>query len=82
MVNYPITSLVCFAVTYYLFQFHSDTSGLFKAGVVAPVGILTGLALYPFARAIWLVADHILHPLSQEDYWDPTEKQSSSSDKT
>ncbi|SMF20451.1 DUF983 domain-containing protein [Pseudobacteriovorax antillogorgiicola] len=68
MINYPITSLVCFALTYYLFQYQEDMAVLIKAAVVALAGIATGLILYPFSRAIWLVGDHFLHPLGDEDF--------------
>ena len=30
---------------------------------IAGVGSVAGLLTYPFAKAIWMFIDHILHPL-------------------
>ena len=46
----PLTSLICFALTYYLFQYQEDLSALVKAAIVALAGITTGLLFYPFSE--------------------------------
>lgn len=67
MINYPISAIVCFIFSYIMFQKMPDLAPLMKASFVAGVCIVTALILFPFSRAVWMFADHLFHPLSDED---------------
>ena len=67
MVNYPLSALVCFGLSFILFRNYPEMYVLLKAAFVAGACIIAALFLYPFSRAIWLFMDHLFKPLSDED---------------
>lgn len=66
MVTYPILAVAVLSI---VIGFSSDLGlGSFKLmGAIALVAVMIGLGLYPFSRAIWMVLDHLLHPLQDKD---------------
>lgn len=75
MINYPITAAIAFLGTYLMFVRYPQLHPLLKATAITLVAVLSSLGFYPFSRAIWLVGDHLLNPLTERDYWDGTSSQ-------
>ena len=67
VINYPLSAIVCFALSFCLFSYAPALSVLAKSALIALGGTATALFLFPYSRAIWMVADHIFNPLNEQD---------------
>lgn len=68
MVNYPLTGIFTLFLLYVIYSSAWKIPVLWIATIVSIAGIAVAILLYPFARAIWMVADHWLHPLTDSDF--------------
>lgn len=74
MINYPLVGIICLIGAVYLYPRVGPSIGMLGlAALLSGLAIVSALFLYPYARAIWLVGDHWLHPLSPNeiDYGSP-----------
>ncbi|MFW7377737.1 MAG: hypothetical protein ACOH5I_02870 [Oligoflexus sp.] len=71
MVNYPLTGIVTLILLVAIYRSDLEIHVLATASIVSIAAISFAMLFYPFARAIWLVADHWLHPLCENDAWSP-----------
>lgn len=71
MINYPITGIFTLFLLYTFYRADNRLHVLWIATIVSAAAIIFAVLFYPFARAIWLVGDHWLHPLTEEDALQP-----------
>jgi hypothetical protein len=74
MINYPLTSALTLSIIIAIYQSPKDWHPLWIATVAALSAMAVAILFFPFARAIWLVGDHWLHPLRGKDYWSQAER--------
>lgn len=67
MINYPLTGLFTLLVLYWLYRLELGLPAVAIATLTSFAAVSFGLLLYPFARAFWLIGDHFLHPLTEDD---------------
>jgi uncharacterized protein (DUF983 family) len=69
MINYPLTSVISIAAGVYFYRYTEIHSSALAA-LLSVIAIGVGAFFYPYARAIWMVGDHIIHPLQDKDRLD------------
>ncbi len=68
MVSYPLVGIICLIAAVVLFPRVGPSIGMLGlATLLSVIAVATAVLLYPFARAIWMVGDHFLHPLSPNE---------------
>lgn len=68
MISYPLVGIVCLISAVFLYPRLGPEIGMLGlASLLAAIAVVSALVLYPFARAIWLVGDHWLHPLNPSE---------------
>lgn len=67
MVNYSFASLLCFYLYFKFMEVFPEAHYMIQAVSIAIAGVLFSLFFYPFARAIWMFVDHLIHPLTEKD---------------
>lgn len=67
MVLFTLNALFGIAVAAVVFLYFPEMDVLVKCGLISASLLLFGLFFYPFGNAIWMYADHMVHPLSGED---------------
>ena len=68
MISYPLIGAICLAVAVFTYPLLAPRFGMTGLAVLISItAIVTGLLFYPYARAIWMVGDHLLHPLNPEE---------------
>lgn len=70
MINYPLTSVISIGAGIYFYRY-TDLHSLGLAGLLSAIAISFGILFYPFARAIWMVGDHLIHPIQERDRLNP-----------
>jgi uncharacterized protein (DUF983 family) len=66
MINYPISAAAAIFLGIELKQ-SFGLSSLKLASAISLVTIALAVAIYPHARALWMIGDHMFHPLSEKD---------------
>ena len=68
MISYPLVGIITLFVTSIFWSsLHARFGMLGLASLISLVAVTTAIGLYPYARAIWMVGDHILHPLHKDE---------------
>ena len=68
MISYPILGIPGLIAAIRLYPYFSQHYVMTIFGAILALGAsVLGLAFYPFARAIWLVADHLFNPLEDSE---------------
>ena len=63
MISYPLIGVLCLIFTVILYPIFAAQFGMLALALLLASGAsILALLFYPFARAIWLVGDHLLHP--------------------
>lgn len=71
MVNFPVTATSIFVLSWVMVVKFPQLSGLLLAAAVSALAVVLGLFIYPFCMAIWMYFEHVFHPLTSEDQWQP-----------
>lgn len=67
MVNFSFGALLGFAIGFTLLAMEPRPDSMVIALIINAVIIVACMSFFPFGRALWLWADHLLHPLTEED---------------
>ncbi len=68
MISYPLLGIPGLILAIRFYPYFSQHYGMTAFGAVLALGAcVLGLGLYPFARAIWLVGDHMINPLEASE---------------
>lgn len=68
MVNFPVTAVLGIALAVGMFLSYPAASELVVLGIPSIFILLYGGFFMPYSMAIWMYFDHLLHPLTNEDY--------------
>lgn len=70
MVMFPIVALIGFAMAATLLILMPHLDALVVAAICSIAMVGVGILVMPFSMALWLYADHAIHPLNEDDTYD------------
>jgi len=68
MISYTIVGVLALFLAVYLLFSRPEMDAMVIASVSTVFALIVGWVFTPFGKAIWLWADHMLHPLGPADY--------------
>ena len=66
MITYPIVGILMLLLVSIFYDAQSFNA-LKLASIISAVAVGGSVILYPFSRVIWLVGDHLINPLTEQD---------------